>query len=166
MQQILPWENKNLNWSKNFHWNTELHNHAHKIQTSHPILSQHYLFQNLIPNSIKFHFNIIHQPMLMPHNHSHPLKFLNQTLHVFLFLIIATWLSHRIVYSIILIILCEECVLWISSICSFLHPSFTFSIYGINIPLSTLFSKYLRTINIIDINVLAVTMQISFRYIL
>jgi hypothetical protein len=40
----------------------------------------------------------------------------------------------------------EECKLWSSSLCSFLHPPITPSLFGPNILLSTLFSETLRRV--------------------
>jgi hypothetical protein len=118
-------------------WNTKVHYNAHKSPLLVPILSQ-----NNPVHTIPSYLSLRSILTLSTHLHLglHSCVFPSDTSHqypicILLLPIRATCLTYLVVLDlVILIILGERYKLWSSSLCSFLKPAVTSSLFGPNIP--------------------------------
>jgi hypothetical protein len=124
-------------------WNPEVHYH---IDNSSPLVP--FLIQtNPVPTTSSYIWKIhlsTHLCLGLPSG-LFPASFPSSTLYAVLFSLIHATCATKLILlnQIILIILGEEYKSRRSSLCSFLHPPTTSSLFGPNIPLSTLFSNTL-----------------------
>jgi hypothetical protein len=152
-------------------WNPKIHCRVHKSPPLVPMLSQMDPVHTMPSHLSKIHFNIVpHLRLDLPSGlfpSGSPIDILCRRggpeirplhrdlqwsivlidiLYSFLFsLIRATCPARRfLLYLIILVILGKEYKLWSSSLCSFLQPHVTSSIFGPHIFLNTLFSNTLK----------------------
>jgi hypothetical protein len=110
-------------------WKQKVHYSVHKSPPPVPILSQINLI-HIAPSHISLRFNLILSPHLRI-GLLYGLFWLTNILYAFLF---SPFVLHALPISsltwIILIIHVEEYKLWTSSLCSFLQPLFTSSLFG------------------------------------
>jgi hypothetical protein len=124
-------------------WNPKVHYRVYTISRSVLILSQINPVHTT-PSYLRSILISTHLRLGLPSG-LFPSSFPTNILHAFLFSQIrATCLAHRILFDFTnLTILGEKYKLWSSSLCSFLQPPVTSSLFGPNILLNTLFSDTL-----------------------
>jgi hypothetical protein len=110
-----------------------------------PTLNQMHPVRNFPSNFLKIHSNIILPSMTRFSEWSLPFNFSDQNKCEFLTSPLRTaCLADLILLPLITVtVFVEAYTLWSSSLCSFLHPPATSSLWGADIPLSTLLSNSL-----------------------
>jgi hypothetical protein len=147
MEPSPPWEAASRSAPQEFPnilWNPKVH-HVHKSPPLVPTLNHIHPVHTTTSYFSKIHFIIILASTARSSYWSASFCLSHQNLACIPFLsMLATYTANHILIDlIILIIFEEEYKFWSSSLCSFLQPSVTSSLFGPNILFSTLFSNIL-----------------------